>query len=135
MVNKPNQEREKELIDNVAQSIVKHNMSAPAMIFLHTYKSMAWIGGSYALLFIQPFLPFYEEEGTELIQVLGEIKNIEMLLTKIEELNKEKSSNKKELNLLSKINKWISTLKKSARNIIKLSITRARVFRNRIIGY
>lgn len=119
MYNEITPERKDELIDKLAQFLVKHEMTAPATLFLDTFKSLAWLGGFYATIFIEPFLPFYEKEGHELVRVLEKKENIEILLNKIEELmekkqnyeNKEKSKIKQE-NKKSKITNWIEKLKK-----------------------
>lgn len=77
-------EREEEVLSRLAQLIVSHRLGTLAILFLQTYKPLAWLGGTYVLMYIAPFLPFFEREGEELTQVLGKIENIEVLITKIE---------------------------------------------------
>jgi len=108
MSNELTSERENELIDKMAHFIVKNEMSAPVILFLYTFRSLANLGGTFALLFIEPFLPFFEKEGHEYIEILGKTENIEILVTKIEKLIEKKRENKKELSYWSKIKEEVN---------------------------
>ena len=93
MYDEITEEREIELIDKIAKFVVKNGMASPSILFLETFKSLSWLGGNYALMFVEPFLPCYREEGNEIIQALGNIKNIKLLIKRIEEITEQ---NKKE---------------------------------------
>lgn len=82
-------------MNEIAHFLTRLGLAAPSVLFLHAFKSLAWIGGSYALIFIAPFLPFYEERGSEIIQSLGKIENVEMLIAKIEEIEKSKRNSER----------------------------------------
>lgn len=88
-------EREKELIEKVAKIIVRNELASPTILFLQSFKSLAYLSASFLLMFVEPYLPVYEKESRELIIALGKKENIELLTIRIEELEKEKTIKKK----------------------------------------
>lgn len=115
MTSKLTPEQQKEVIDKVARLVVKFQMTAPALLFLITFKPLAWMGGRYATIFLEPFLPFYEVEAHELIEALGEIENVDVLIERIEELEEEK---KEQVKSGTARTDWMSRLHKRVRAFI-----------------
>lgn len=120
MYNELTPEQEKELIDKTAQLLVKNNLSYPALFFIDSFKSLAWLGSRYASMFIEPFVPFKEKELSELLYAFEKIENVDMLLNKIEELTEEKQKEyakerqkTKSVSWLDKIRKKINVNKKN----------------------
>ena len=113
MYDKLTKEKEIEVIDKITNLIVKNGMSSPAILFLETFKSLSWIGGNYALMFVEPFLPCYINEGNELINVLGNIENVKLLINRIEEVTEssnkeyEMKGKRKSIGLFSKLKQLI----------------------------
>lgn len=85
-------DEEKAVIDKAANFVVKNGFGEPAAILLEVYKPLFWIGGNYALVLIEPFLPFYEDVGHQLIQTLGKIENVSILIDRIKQLMDEKET-------------------------------------------
>ena len=96
MYKEPEPETEKEIIEKIAKYIVNNNLSLPTTLFLSSFKSLSWITGAYASIFVEPFLPFYEKEGSNLIKTLEKIENVELLIDRIEKLKAEKEEKEKE---------------------------------------
>ena len=119
MYKEPDPETEKEIIEKIAKYIVNNNLSLPTTLFLSSFKSLSWITGVYASIIVEPFLPFYEKEGSNLIKTLEKIENVELLIDRIEELKTEKEE--KEIKEESKIEKtsWRDKAIGFIRNIIK----------------
>jgi hypothetical protein len=92
--NEVTPEKEKKITDKTAQLLVKLGMAAPAILFLQTFKSLAWLSGQFARIFVEPYLSFYEKEASEVIEVLGKVENIEALIAKIDELEKRTQEQK-----------------------------------------
>ncbi len=90
MYEEPDPETEKEIIEKIAKYIVNNKLSLPTTLFLSSFKSLSWITGAYASILVEPFLPFYEKEGSNLIKTLEKIENVELLIERIEELKTEK---------------------------------------------
>jgi len=96
MYKEPEPETEKEIIEKIAKYVVNNNLSLPTTLFLSSFKSLSWITGAYASMLVEPFLPFYEKEGSNLIKTLEKIENVELLVDRIEELRMEKEEKEEE---------------------------------------
>ncbi len=112
MYNELTPEQEKELIDKTAQLLVKHDLNYPALLFIDSFKSLAWLGSRYASLFIEPFLPFKEKEFSELLYAFEKIENVDMLLNKIEELTEEKQKEDEKERQKTKSVSWLDKIRK-----------------------
>jgi len=106
-------DKEKEIIEKVARFIVDREMSPIAILFLEAFKPLSIVGSYFGQMFIEPFLPVYEKEGSEIILTFQKIENTESLIKKIEELEEEKKLRKEkelekeeELGKEKKLGKW-----------------------------
>lgn len=87
MVEQLTPERERELIDAIAQRIVNYGLEVPAVLFIELHKPLAYLMGQ-GLLVAFPFLaPFF---GTKAIYdvsaLLSSPNGLEALVRRIEEL-------------------------------------------------
>ena len=83
------EEEEEEIIDEGANFIHVKGLETAAILFLESSKPLAHIGGGMSRLFVAPFLPIFGDEGdifgNKMISLLEKRKNIEKLITRIEE--------------------------------------------------
>jgi hypothetical protein len=94
------EEQKAQLIDALAQQVVKRGLSAPAILFLELHKPFAFIGSQASIVF-SPFLaPFFGfDRVDQYTQLLSERENWERLVERIEELTEEqRASRAKEQN-------------------------------------
>lgn len=77
--------RREQLLDDWAQRIERAGMSAPAILFLETFKPLAFLGAQ-ALWFAQPLLTLglNETDLRDLILLIEEPSGIEDLLARLE---------------------------------------------------
>lgn len=88
-------DEEKAIIDREAELIVNNNFETAAILFLETFKFAAYMGGTFARVFLAPILPLLGEKAYDYISVYEKRENIERLLDKIKEGQLKKSKNKK----------------------------------------
>ncbi len=119
MYKKPDPETEKKIIENLANSIVNSSLSVPTTLFLSSFKSLSWISGVYATVLIEPFLPIYELEGSNLIKTFEKIENVESLIERINELEKEKEEKKVQKKSKIKNTNWYDRFIEHIKKIIK----------------
>jgi hypothetical protein len=94
------EEQKTQLIDALAQQVVKRGLSVPAVLFLELHKPFAFIGSQAGIVF-SPFLaPFFGFDCVDdYTQLLSERENWERLVERIEELTEEqRASRAKEQN-------------------------------------
>jgi len=87
------EEKEKQLIDKIAGTIVKRQMEAPAILFLETVKPLSFLSSQLALFTVSPFLTLfgeYQQDGYNVINLFEKPGNVERLIVTIESLSKEK---------------------------------------------
>jgi hypothetical protein len=84
------EEQKTQLIDALAQQVVKRGLSVPAVLFLELHKPFAFIGSQAGIVF-SPFLaPFFGfDRVDDYTQLLSERENWERLVERIEELAEE----------------------------------------------
>ena len=84
------EEQKAQLIDALAQQVVKRGLSVPAILFLELHKPFAFIGSQAGIVF-SPFLaPFFGFDCVDdYTQLLSERENWERLVERIEELAEE----------------------------------------------
>lgn len=86
--------KEEEIIEKVAQAIVKYDMELPALLFFMSLMPISFFGGQIALMFLGPYLPGLEYEY---FQVFEKRTNVDRAINRIRELKnlKEKEKAKK----------------------------------------
>ncbi|GIV10368.1 MAG: hypothetical protein KatS3mg019_2459 [Fimbriimonadales bacterium] len=83
--------QKQELIDALAQQVVKRGLSSPAILFLELHKPFAFIGSQAGVVFapfLAPLLGF--ERLDRYTQLLSERENWDRLVERIEELEEAK---------------------------------------------
>ncbi|TSA50992.1 hypothetical protein D4R47_01330 [archaeon] len=84
------EEKVDEIIRKTAERIQQYGMETVAILTLESVKPLVYIGGEMSRLIFSPFLPALgpnvNELGENLINVFEERKNIEKLITILEEM-------------------------------------------------
>ena len=85
-----------EVLDKVANIIVKRRMEAPAILFLQSITPLSYIG-SQVMVGLEPILgPFFPERDYEKLRRIFERRDaVDRLTSKIEELVSERDANGK----------------------------------------
>lgn len=107
-------DKERELIEKVAKKIVDSDTEFFALMLLQTIKPVAWIAGELGFFYLAPFLPLLEDKGYDFLDTFEKRKNIERLIKRVEQLNKEKEREKKKIkepNLWDRIKKKLFSSK------------------------
>jgi hypothetical protein len=87
-------EEEDELIEKMAQHIVKRKMGLMAQITLETLSPLTWLGAELGLTILGPYLEFF---GVGKVTALFRNRdNLRRLMDRIEELEEEKKGKKEE---------------------------------------
>jgi len=94
--DKPTEAEEKEAIEKAAKKIANSEWSSLIIMSLKTFKPLFYIGGELGTFFLSPFLIMFEDKGFKLINTFEKRENIEKLIARIEELENETESGKKE---------------------------------------
>ncbi len=85
-------EEQDELIEKMAQHIVKRKMGLMAQITLETLSPLAWLGAELGLTILGPYLEFF---GVDKVTALFRNReNLRRLMNRIEELEKEQKGKK-----------------------------------------
>lgn len=84
-----------ELINKIADGIIRRRMETPAILFLELHKPLSFIG-SQALIVGSPFFgPFVGVENVHRVsRLMSDRNNIELLICRIEELSTMKKAAK-----------------------------------------
>lgn len=89
-----------EIIRKTAERIQQYGMETFAILILETVKPLVYVGGEMSRLMISPFLPALgstaNELGENLINVFEERKNVEKLITILEEMARGEYGKKEE---------------------------------------
>lgn len=82
---------EHEIMDRFAARVVEWRMTAPAIFFLEAAKPLSFLGNQ-ALVFFEPIVQslFNFKSYDDIAAILEDRKNLEYLLTKLEELEAER---------------------------------------------
>ena len=85
-------QRREQLLDDLTRRIEKMGMTAPAILFLETYKPLAFLGAQL-LWFAQPFLSlgFKEADLRDLTLLIEDRAGVEELLDRLEVLQTDKT--------------------------------------------
>jgi len=86
-------EKEKELINKVAEKLVDLNMGGAMIMILETIKPLSTIIGQLSLFYFAPFLPILDEKGYDFINTFKKRDNLNILIRIIENQNKDKENN------------------------------------------
>jgi len=89
-------QQEEELIEKLAQFILKHKMETPALLFLESLKPLSFVGSTFAMMYVAPFLDIYGVNFNQYAMLFQKRENVERLLQRIEALIKESDRLKKE---------------------------------------
>jgi len=93
-------EDEEEMIRKIAEKIHQYGMEVAAILMLESVKPLTYIGSQMGRFFISPFLPAFGDNigisGEKFLQVFEKRKNVEKLLTALEELAKGEKEKPKE---------------------------------------
>jgi hypothetical protein len=83
--------RRERLLNDTARRIEQLGMTAPAILFLETYKPLAFLGAQ-VLWFAQPFISFgfNEADLRDLTLIVEERTGVEELITRLEALQTDK---------------------------------------------
>jgi hypothetical protein len=86
------EQRREQLLDDLTRRIEKMGMTAPAILFLETYKPLAFLGAQL-LWFAQPFLSlgFKEADLRDLALLIEDRAGVEELLDRLEALQTDKT--------------------------------------------
>lgn len=88
-------EKESELIEKAAKRIVDTDVEGFVIWFLETIKPVVWISGELALFYLAPFLPLLDNYGYDFLDTFEKRENIELLIKRVEKLNKDKERERK----------------------------------------
>jgi len=85
-------QRREQLLDDLTRRIEKMGMTAPAILFLETYKPLAFLGAQL-LWFAQPFLSlgFKEADLRDLTLLIEDRAGVEELLDRLEALQTDRT--------------------------------------------
>ena len=83
-------DRERNLIEKVAKTIVNRDMEFFAIMLLETVKPVAWISGELSHFYLAAFLPLLDDKGYDFIDTFEQRNNIEALIKRVKQLVKEK---------------------------------------------
>lgn len=97
MFSKITSEDENEVIEKLANFIVKKGMEIPATMFLEIFKPMAFVGTQMGLVGLFPILALMGESGFKFLRVLEKPENLERVLKRIEELVEKRKKIKRTL--------------------------------------
>lgn len=94
------EEQKAQLIDALAQQVVRRGLTVPAILFLELNKLLAFIGSQAGIVFSPFLVPFFGfDRIDQYTQLLSERENWERLVERIEELaQEERTSRAKERN-------------------------------------
>jgi hypothetical protein len=95
-LDKPTESEENEAIEKTAKKIANSEWSNLIIMLLRTFRPLFYIGGELATFFLSPLLIMFEDKGFKLINTFEKRENIEKLIARIEELENETESGKKE---------------------------------------
>jgi hypothetical protein len=93
-------EEEEELIEKIAEYVHKHRLEDLAGIVLETATPLSFIGTQMGRFFLSPFLPVFGENfdanSEKILHVFERRANVERLIRRIDQLDKEGKKREKE---------------------------------------
>ena len=94
-------ERKAELIEKIANEIVKRGLETPAIMFLETIKPLSWVGAELSIVYLFPFVKAFTDNPIvdDVTALFHDRSAVEELIKKVEELveiQKEKERAAKE---------------------------------------
>ena len=91
-------EETEEIIENIAQQVVKREMELPATFMFGTMRPVSYIGGQLIRVFLAAFTPFLGNQRYEYISVLEKNENLVKLINRVNELSDEREEDKRNRN-------------------------------------
>ncbi len=81
---------DEELLQKIAVMVVRRGLAVPAVFFLESTKPLSFLG-SQALVFLEPFVKSFLNIASydRFVSMMEDRKNIEKLITRIEDLDEE----------------------------------------------
>jgi len=112
------QEEDLELLDKMAKKIVDIGMTAPAILFIESFKPMSFIG-SQIMVFFEPYVKiiFSANDYTRVHELMSDRENIELFLQRMEYFEAEKSAEERRQKKIRSANK--ESLWKKIKKIFK----------------
>ena len=92
-------EREKELIEKIANWTVKYSMEMPTILFLQSVKPIGRTVGALGVFYGSAFMgitPGISQYGQEAVSLFDNPDNVEKIIGRVEELSLEKQKKDKE---------------------------------------
>jgi len=107
MIIEISDERKCELIDKVATFIAQRRMGAPAILFFESMRPLSFIG-SQIMYFLAPFasIIFKGDEYQEFAALLDNPANVELLVSRIDELDEQFNREQRENERLKRKRFW-----------------------------
>jgi hypothetical protein len=91
------EEKKEELIEKISKLVTRYEMEVPAVLILESIKPLAWVGGAFAHMALGPFMLAFWEGGFDWIHTFEDMDNIENLIRRLEEKNKEEQEKKEKV--------------------------------------
>jgi hypothetical protein len=119
-------EEEEKFIEETAQLIHRYDMDAVAIIFIASFKPLAYLGSQVGRFFISPYAPIlsdkWGEQSERLFLTFEKRENVDKLIKRLEEFADEKNSKdsqseKANENVQSVASKEVSTIAPSSQVI------------------
>jgi hypothetical protein len=88
-------EETEEIIENLAQQVVKREMELPATFIFGTMRPVSYMGGQLIRVFLAAFTPFLGDLRYEYISVLEKNENLVKLINRVNELSDEREEDKR----------------------------------------
>jgi hypothetical protein len=89
------QEETEEIIENIAQQVVKREMELPATFIFGTMRPVSYMGGQLIRVFLAAFTPLLGDQRYEYISVLEKNENLVKMISRINELSAEREEEKR----------------------------------------
>jgi hypothetical protein len=118
-------EEEEKFIEETAQRIHKYGIETVAILFIESYKPLAYLGGQIGRFFLSPYLPIvsdkWGENSERFFLTFEKRENIDKLIKRLEELvannNKDSQPEKTKENLQGGSSNETSTTESSPQDM------------------
>lgn len=112
----PTEEKQAEVIRDVAERIAKYDMDLVAILMLESSKPLAAVYAPMARFMVAPFLPVYGDQSMKIMAVFQNKRNVEKLIDLLEEnsrLDAEKQKKEKGPGLIARFRQMLADRKKA----------------------
>ena len=94
----PQPEKVEEMIEKIAQFVVKHGMEIPAIFTIETSKPLAYTGAQIGMFYLSAFFPLLPGNwGFDALGLLRDRANLDKLIDRIEDLKEQKEAKEREI--------------------------------------